>query len=111
MVTNSKSLLFIAEGIAEGFNEQEFIDSIVGVMRSTGRQGYYIEQHAEEDRKGIVLLTIEEAKLLQYVCNPDNWLVSTKDAYCGVTEIDARNPIDIERIPRVLSNYFKTGTL
>ena len=108
---SGKSLLSIIEGINPEFNEDEFIKTVIDTMRATGRSAYRVEQAAEDDRQGIVLLTEQEARLVQYVTNPDNWIISTQGQFCGGFEIDVNTPIEIDRLTRVLRNYFRTGEL
>lgn len=108
---SGKSLLNIIEGINSEFNEDEFIKTVIDTMRATGRNAYRVEQAAEEDRQGIVLLTEQEARLVQYVTNPDNWVVSTQSVWCGGFEIDVNTPIKPDRLKRILQNYFRTGRL
>ena len=56
---------------------------------------YKVSNSADDELEGYVNLTKEEAKIVQYATNPENWEIIKNGKYGGVFDIYINNPIEI----------------
>lgn len=57
---------------------------------------YKVRLSAEGYRSGTVDLTEEEAKIVAYATNPENWKNDFYGEYYGEFEIDIKHPMEIK---------------
>lgn len=56
---------------------------------------YKVELSADDATVGYIQLTSEEAKIVEYATNEENWDIVKQGEYSGLFEIDVNNPIEI----------------
>lgn len=56
---------------------------------------YKVELSADDATVGYIQLTSEEAKIIEYATNEENWDIVKQGEYSGLFEIDVNNPIEI----------------
>lgn len=56
---------------------------------------YKVELSADDATVGYIQLTSEEAKIVEYATNEENWDIVKQGEYNGLFEIDVNNPIEI----------------
>ncbi len=56
---------------------------------------YKVELSADDATVGYIQLTSEEAKIVEYATNEENWDIVKQGEYSGLFEIDVNNPIGI----------------
>ena len=63
----------------------------------TKKYRYNVGLSAEEESTGTVDLTKEQAKVVAYATNSDNWDNTEFGTYTGAFWIDIENPMEIEQ--------------
>nr|DAE28976.1 MAG TPA: hypothetical protein [virus sp. ctmTa7] len=56
---------------------------------------YKVDLSADDATVGYIQLTSEEAKIVEYATNEENWDIVKQGEYSGLFEIDVNNPIEI----------------
>lgn len=56
---------------------------------------YKVSNTADDATVGYIQLTPEEAKIVEYAMNEENWDIDKQGEYSGLFEIDVNNPIEI----------------
>ena len=56
---------------------------------------YKVELSADDVTVGYIQLTSEEAKIVEYATNEENWDIVKQGEYSGLFEIDVNNPIEL----------------
>lgn len=56
---------------------------------------YKVSNIADDETIGYIELTSDEARIVQYATNEENWNIIEQGEYSGGFEIDVNNPIEI----------------
>lgn len=56
---------------------------------------YKVSNIADDETIGYIELTLDEARIVQYATNEENWNIIKQGEYSGGFEIDVNNPIEI----------------
>ena len=56
---------------------------------------YKVSNIADDETIGYIELTPDEARIVQYATNEENWNIIKQGEYSGGVEIDVNNPIEI----------------
>lgn len=56
---------------------------------------YKVSKIADDETIGYIELTPDEARIVKYATNEENWNITEQGEYSGGFEIDVNNPIEI----------------